>query len=107
MPQLYNCNVPCSYGRTTRCCGSCDIKDSDTCYDTCHRDPLKCGRSSPFIKLPEPPEDMFVKLSALRNTIWMEDIPSPANCREYQEHHASIQKILAELDLILAEARNQ
>lgn len=108
MIQLYNCAEACTNGKTTRCCNSCDIKGSDSCHDICGRDVLKCGMSKPFMQLPDPPEDpfkadMFVKLTALRNTVWMEDIPSPANCREYQEHHASIKLILAELDLIIAE----
>ena len=108
MRQLYNCDEDCTNGKTVRCCSSCDIKGSDNCHNICHKDPLKCGMSKPFVKLEDPPEDpykadMFVRLSALRNTIWMEDISAPGPCREYQEHHASIKKILAELDLILAE----
>lgn len=38
--------------------------------------------------------DVLIELMYLREEIWLADIPSPGNCKEYQEHHESIQHIL-------------
>jgi len=40
---------------------------------------------------------MLEKILALRELVWMEDIPSPT-VPEYVEHHESIQKILKYID---------
>lgn len=40
------------------------------------------------------------ELEALRETVWLEDIPSPTTL-EYKEHHKSIQKILQRIDTLL------
>ena len=38
--------------------------------------------------------DVLDELLNLREEIWLVDIPSPGNCKEYQEHHKSIQHLL-------------
>lgn len=42
-------------------------------------------------------ETLRGKIEALREIVWLEDIPSPC-CPEYAEHHESIKKILKYID---------
>ena len=38
--------------------------------------------------------DVLYELLWLKEEIWLADIPSPGDCKEYQEHHAAIQHLL-------------
>lgn len=42
--------------------------------------------------------DVLNIIDLLRYQIWLEDIPSPCACKEYQEHHKAIQRLLAACD---------
>ena len=44
--------------------------------------------------------DVLIELMYLREEIWLADIPSPGNCKEYQEHHESIQHLLNVLTIL-------
>ena len=42
--------------------------------------------------------DVLYELRFLREEIWLADIPSPGECKEYQEHHKAIQHLLKVFD---------
>lgn len=42
--------------------------------------------------------DVLYELLRLREEIWLADIPQPGACKEYQEHHKSIQHLLKVFD---------
>ena len=42
--------------------------------------------------------DVLYELLWMREEIWLADIPSPGDCKEYQEHHNSIQHLLKMFD---------
>ena len=49
--------------------------------------------------------DVIYEIRKLREEIWMEDIPSPGDCREYQEHHQAIQRLLNACDAVESKIR--
>ncbi len=50
--------------------------------------------------------EMREKLEALRDFIWMRDIPNPT-IPEYREWHESIQAILKKVDALIEEVANE
>lgn len=42
--------------------------------------------------------DVLNIIDLLHYKIWLEDIPSPGACKEYQEHHKAIQRLLTACD---------
>lgn len=42
--------------------------------------------------------DVLNIIGFIRYEIWLEDIPSPGNCKEYQEHHKAIQRLIKVCD---------